>query len=170
MNVIDIVKEQIKASHKKVKTISKGVDFDDWYTIPEGINTNVAWQLGHLIISKPFQLVIAPISRTREIYTVLPFKEYLKQFGLGTKPMLRQEGSPTPEEMLQYFDAVQTFCLDKLSEFDTDALNDPTEVPHPIAKTKYESLMWSFQHEIWHCGQMAMISRELGKPLEYKPE
>lgn len=168
MNVIDLVIEQAELSHKKVKGLVRGVDFENWYSIPNGINSNVAWQLGHLIISKPFQLVIAPIARTKEIYDVVPFRDYLKLYGMGTKPAKRLEESPDSEELLKHFNAVQKFCLEKLKHFDVNKLDEPTEVPHPLAKTKYECLMWSFQHEIWHCGRLSMIRRALGKPLDLK--
>ncbi|MDH5475431.1 MAG: DinB family protein [Cyclobacteriaceae bacterium] len=167
MEVVDIVKEQIEASHRKVVGLSKGVDFDNWYTIPDGLGTNVAWQLGHLIISKPFQLVIAPIERTKEIYDVIPFGEYLKRYGIGTLPTDKKEGSPSPKELLDHFDKIHHYSLRRLDDFDSTTLHFPTVVPHPIAKTRYECLMWSFQHEIWHCGQLSMLRRVFGKPLTF---
>lgn len=168
MDVIDIVKEQIEASHRKVIGLAKGVDYGNWYNIPDGIGTNVAWQLGHLIISKPFQLVIAPIERSKEIYDIIPFRDYLKRYGMGTSPNVKVEGSPEPDVLLSDFDKIHQYSLKRLDGFDQSTLYEPTVVPHPIAKTKYECLMWSFQHEIWHCGQLSILRRALGNPIDFK--
>lgn len=165
MQIIDLVKEQINASHAKAKGLATGIDESKWYKIPSGINSNIAWQIGHLIISKPFQLVIAPIERTKEIHEVIPFGPYLKLYGIGTQPSGQMDDSPTPKTLIAHFDAIHEYCLKRLDDIDENQLNEPTVVPHPIARTKYESLMWSFQHEIWHCGQISMIRRALGTPL-----
>lgn len=167
MDIIELVKEQIGESHKKVRSLVQRVDFKDWYEIPEGINTNIAWQVGHLIISKYFQLVVAPMGSTREIYEIMPFKEYLALYGIGTKATSKVANCPEPEYLLTKYDEVQQFVIRKIGEFDVSTINEPTVVPHPLAKTRYEALMWSFQHEIWHCGQIAMIRRAMGNPKTF---
>lgn len=48
MSKIDFLKEQIIESRNFVNRLVSEIPENQWYTIPEGTDSNFAWQIGHL--------------------------------------------------------------------------------------------------------------------------
>ena len=57
MSKIDFLKEQIIESRNFVNRLVSEIPENQWYTIPEGTDSNFAWQIGHLIISQNFHAI-----------------------------------------------------------------------------------------------------------------
>ena len=57
--------------------------------------------------------------------------------------------------------------IDSLSENDLRKPVEPTKVPHPIAKTKFDAIDWNIKHTMWHCGQIATIKRIVDNYFDY---
>ena len=57
-------------------------------------------------------------------------------------------------------DEVTNYAIDSLVEMN---LKDKTEIINPVAKTKYDALTFTFKHQMWHNGQIAMIKRIIGE-------
>jgi hypothetical protein len=47
---------------------------------------------------------------------------------------------------------------------DDSELDNPTDPPHAVFKTKLGAIEFSPQHELVHAGQIAMLRRLMGKP------
>ena len=54
MSKIDFLKEQIIESRNFVNRLVSEVPENLWYTIPEGTDSNFAWQIGHAKINGTF--------------------------------------------------------------------------------------------------------------------
>ena len=59
MSKIDFLKEQIIESRDFVNRLVSELPESLWYTIPQGTDSNFAWQIGHLIISQNFHAIPA---------------------------------------------------------------------------------------------------------------
>ena len=166
---IKFIKDQNSLTRNLTIELLEQTPFDQWYITPEIIKSNIAWQVGHLIVSQ-FYHSIAVIQKPQlEIYTKIPLKEYFPIYSMATKSTLN-ELNPTPETLLSQLEMINKYAnqtIESLREEDLDKELEPTKFPHPIAKTKYEALTWSFRHEMWHLGQIATLKRVLNNPINW---
>ena len=85
MSKIDFLKEQIIESRNFVNRLVSEVPENLWYTIPEGTDSNFAWQIGHLIISQNFHAITCITGRNETVSKLIPVIDYVKVFnGMGT--------------------------------------------------------------------------------------
>lgn len=166
---LDFIKEQNRVTRKQTIKLLTETPFNLWYHTPEVIQSNIAWQVGHLIISQ-FYHSIAVISKPDlKIYEVIPLKAYFPIYSMATKSTIN-ELKPSPETLLEQLETINKYAnrvIDHLKEEDLIAGLEPTKFPHPIAKTKYEALTWCFRHEMWHLGQIATLKRILNNPVQW---
>ncbi len=169
MNRIDFLKDQSTSTRKITKDLLSDIPDDLWYTIPDVINTNIAWQVGHLTISQFFNGISVIVGFNKGAAEAFPIRKYSEQFTPGMTPDVVWELKPSPSEFMENLNKLNEVALsvlDTLKEIDLDAPLEPTKFPHPLATTKWESLTWNFRHESWHAGQISMIKRVLGKPTD----
>jgi uncharacterized damage-inducible protein DinB len=72
------------------------------------------------------------------------------------------------KKQLSFVNEIARNVLQELKEEDLGKPLEPSRMPHPVAKTKYEALTWNFRHEMWHCGQIAMIRRGLNMQFDFR--
>ncbi|RPI15730.1 MAG: DinB family protein [Ignavibacteriae bacterium] len=169
MNIVEFIDKQTQVSRQLTKNLISDIPDDLWYTVPEGINSNIAWQIGHLIISQSYHSVLVITDNNKQILDTIPMLDYVKKYSFNSKA--GKEDQPVPDTLRNQLDLVNKIArceLQKLTMEDLDKPLEPTRMPHPIAKTKYEALTWNFRHEMWHCGQIAMIKRGMGLPIVIK--
>ena len=70
------------------------------------------------------------------------------------------------ETLMSDLAIVDQVTLDVLAELEEDKLFEKTEQPNPVAKTKYDALMFCFKHQMWHYGQITMLKRILSSQIE----
>lgn len=87
---------------------------------------------------------------------------------MGKEPARK---GPEPEVLVQHLDEMHATAMNILEKLSEEELDAPLEaVPnfkHPVASTKYEALAFSFKHEMWHVGQLSMLKRILGIPMQW---
>jgi hypothetical protein len=141
------------------------VDPADWFRMPAGNVTHVAWQVGHLAFAQ-YRLVLLRIRGRLPADAELLTDDFLKQFGANSVPDPDASRQLSPGEIRATLDRVHARVLRELPGFDPAKMGEPIDPPHPIAKTKIESLYWCAAHELVHAGQIGLLRRELGqKPL-----
>ncbi|UTW60760.1 DinB family protein [bacterium SCSIO 12741] len=161
MTRIEFIDEQITSARKWTKSLIKRIPDDQWYLTPDVIESNVAWQVGHLAVSQNFNGIIVVQGLNKRVFEQVPLKEYAQLYAMGSKPA--SEG-PTPEELRKSLDFVDELARETLFSLKDEELDQPlmpSKFPHPFAQTKYEALTWNFKHEMWHCGQLALLKRVL---------
>ncbi len=159
MTRIEFIDEQMTVARNRTKNLIKSIPDSSWYTIPEVIESNIAWQIGHLIVSQNYNGIIVVAGLNKRIFEQVPLKEYAQLYGFGSKADTK---GPSPEDLRKQLDFVDDLVREQLNQLDEDELDQPlvpSRFPHPFAKTKYEALTWNFGHEMWHAGQIAMIKR-----------
>ncbi|MCD7902043.1 MAG: DinB family protein [Bacteroides sp.] len=171
MNKITFLKDQIMESRSFVNRLISEIPEELWYTIPEGTDSNFAWQIGHLLISQNFHAITVITGMNENIYRLIPLREYVGLFnGMGTLHRSVEKGLIPVPRLKEQFDTVHEICLDNLSSLKDEILYqelEPIPFRHPVAKTKYEALSWCFKHEMWHCAEMESIKRALGYPIQW---
>lgn len=171
MNKIDFLKEQLIESRNFVNRIVSELPKEKWYDIPEGTDSNFAWQVGHLLISQNFHAITVITGRNNEVANLIPVPEYVKLFnGMGALHRSVTNDLIAADKLIDQFHAVHEICIDNLSRLTDDVLYEklePIPFKHPVAENKYEALSWCFKHEMWHCAEMEAIKSELGYPIKW---
>jgi hypothetical protein len=134
----------------------------DWFTVPAGCPSHVAWQVGHLAFAEARLVVERVGGRTEVGGGVLP-PEFVTLFARNSVPEPRPAGHPPPDEIRRVLDRVHEAALRTLR--DTTDAGLETLVPgspHRFCRTKADFARWVSHHEFLHAGQIGLIRRLLG--------
>lgn len=171
MKRIEFLREQITESRDFVNRLISEIPQDLWYVIPQGTDSNFAWQIGHLMISQNFHAITCITGRNNKVFSLIPVVDYVKLFnGMGALHRSVEENIIPPRKLIEQFDAIHEICIDNLTKLDDDILEnelEPIPFRHPVANNKYEALSWCFKHEMWHSAEMEAIKLALGYPIKW---
>ncbi len=139
------------------------VPLAEWFTIPPGGVSHVAWQVGHIAMAE-YRLCLERLRpRTPADESIIP-DAFLKVFARESLP--ESVTGFSAEEIRTVFDHVHAQILSELSGYPDVDLDLPPLKPHPLFTTRIAGLRYAPLHEMIHCGQIAMIRRMLGhKPI-----
>ncbi|MCE9562913.1 MAG: DinB family protein, partial [Planctomycetes bacterium] len=139
------------------------VPLEEWFTIPLGGVSHIAWQVGHIAMAE-YRLCLERLRpRTPADEALIP-DEFLRVFSRESEPA--NVTGFLPAEIRSVFDRVHTQVLAELPTYSDADLDLPVLKPHPLCGTRIASLRYAPLHEMLHCGQLALIRRMLGqKPL-----
>ncbi|UZR99222.1 DinB family protein [Chondrinema litorale] len=175
MNEIEVLLAQTKSTHHWMDELIYSIPEDKWGVTPENLDTNVLWQVGHLIMSEAYHGVFCIQGFPMDMVQQMPLRDYSNSFSFN-EPPVNAVGKFKPEDLKKHLRIIQNKILDV---YDTLSLEDmskplePTKVPHPVAKTKFEALSWNVQHNMWHCGQLGILKRMVDERYDFglrKPE
>ena len=161
---VAFIREQSLATRELTLKILRETPFEIWYETPPIIESNIAWQVGHLIVSEYYHSIAVISGPNWDIFKEVLLTAYFPIYSMMTKST-SNEIQPKPETLLRELEIINNYAtsqFDTLKDADLDNLLEPTKMKHPIAKTKYEALTWSFRHEMWHLGQISTLKRVLG--------
>jgi hypothetical protein len=135
----------------------------DWFVMPPGCPSHVAWQVGHLAFAEARLIVERVGGRTEIGGGVLP-AEYIQLFGRNSVPEPDPAKHPAPAELRRTFDRVHEATLQTLRDTaDRDLETLVQGSPHRFCRTKADFARWVSHHEFQHSGQIGLIRRMLGK-------
>jgi hypothetical protein len=137
------------------------IDPADWFRMPAGGVTHVAWQVGHIAMAQ-YRLCLERVRGVRPEDEALISSEFLKQFGRDSVPDPDPAKYPTPAEILAVYHRVHDQLRREATSFAEIDLAGPIHPPHRICKTKLDCLFWSSKHEMLHAGQIGLLRRLLG--------
>jgi hypothetical protein len=133
----------------------------DWFRVPAGGVSLVAWQVGHIAFSE-YRLALWRIRGERPGDAELFSPDFRRLFGADSVP---QADSTYPAgELRMVLDRVHQQVLQELPGLDEAELDQPVPHPHPFATTKLRALLWCAHHEMLHAGQIGLLRRQLGCP------
>ncbi len=138
---------------------------DQWFETDKVLNTNLNWQIGHIILAN-YLHGIASISGANEaIRKKINVQDYIKFYGPKSKPLDFEEEKPSAKELLENYELTFSLIEKGLTNIVDIDLENTTEVPNPAVQTKYQALAWLSQHQSWHNGQIAVLRRILSRKL-----
>lgn len=165
MTPLQMAIDQITFARDYTQGLLDAVDPADWFRIPAGGVSHIAWQVGHLAMAQ-YRLGLERIRGRQPGDEVLISELLLMQFGRDSYPEPDPAKNPDLGEIQHSFEAVHRQLLHELPNLPEEELDQPVLKPHKIAQTKLRALLWCSQHELLHAGQIGLLRRQLGqKPL-----
>jgi hypothetical protein len=165
MSRISEALDQLDFARKYTVSRVETVPHAEWFTIPMGGVSHLAWQVGHIAMAE-YRLCLERLRPRTAADESLISDDFLKTFSRETVPVADPTVYPSAIEIRSVFDRVHGRILEELPTYPDADLDLPIFKPHALFKTRYESLRYAPLHEMIHCGQIAMIRRMLGqKPI-----
>ena len=161
MNVIKIIKDQIISVKERTDNLIKTIDLQDWKITPEIFETNMNWQIGHLILANHLHGIASISGANENVRERVNMQNFIRYYGPNSTPNLYLDEKPKSEELLNLYEFIYELIFIEMSKIKIEELNNVTEIPNPSSKTKYEALMSLFKHQSWHNGQIAVLNRIL---------
>jgi hypothetical protein len=159
---LDVALKQIEFARGYVLTLLADIDEADWFRLPAGCPSHVAWQVGHLAMAE-YGLCLFRQRGRAPIDLELMTSSFRKQFSRGSVPEANPEKNPPAAEIRATFDRVHAQVLNEAPQFSAEQLREPVDMPYAVEATKLGSLLFCSHHEMLHAGQLGLIRRLLGK-------
>ena len=123
--------DQIDFARRYTRERIDSVPLADWFTVPAGGVSHIAWQVGHIAIAE-YRLCLGRLRpRTADDETMMP-EAFLKLFVPGSSPGPASEYPPVGE-IRAVFDRVHARILEELPEYSDADLDLPPLFPHALA-------------------------------------
>lgn len=168
MNTIDLLTQQTQDAYTWTNRLIDSIPQKHWEEIPDVLSTSVSWQVGHLILSFYYHSITCITGHQPDVLAKIPLREYA---GLYIKtPAKQSAGRVNPEVLHEQLLFVEEKSIASIQSLSADQLQlplEPTTVPHPIAKNKFEAIDWNIKHTMWHCGQIGILSRVVHQAFDF---
>jgi hypothetical protein len=159
---LQIALAQIEFARNYTLSMLEGIDEADWFAMPPGCPTHLAWQVGHLAMAQ-YGLCLYRQRGRQPIDLELMSSGFRKLFSKGSVPEADASTYPSPAEIRATLDRVHAQVLAEAAGFSAEQLREPVELPYAVEATKLGSLLMCSHHEMLHAGQIGLIRRLLGK-------
>ena len=133
----------------------------DWFVIPDGLPTNLAWQVGHLAVSQYGLLMFRIRGRDPADLDLIPGR-FRKAYSRQSTPSDSQEKQPTAEELLERLGEVHRRAISEVTSTSVETLMEPVDMPYAAYPIKLGAVLFCPLHEQIHAGQIGLIRRALG--------
>ncbi|MDT3403770.1 DinB family protein [Mucilaginibacter terrae] len=169
MNDIEMLLKQSGDAYKWIDKLISSVPYEQWDATPDVVESNISWQVGHLIISYYFHSVMVIKGHRSNILQKLPLKEYDKLFIDGAPIAVAGKISPADlHSQLKFISSASLEIISSLRPEELEEMLADTTTPHPVAKNKFEALDWNIKHTMWHCGQIAILKRITNNRFDFE--
>lgn len=159
---LQLALQQIEFARGYVQTILAEIDEADWFTMPAGCPTHVAWQVGHLAMAE-YGLCLFRQRGRQEIDLELMTSGFRKLFSRGSVPQTEASQYPPVAEIRATLDRVHAQVLNESPSFTEQQLAEPVDMPYAAYPNKLGCLLFCSHHEMLHAGQLGLLRRLLGK-------
>lgn len=168
MHKSNLITYQLKQVQEWTWKLIDGLTDESWMQIPDTIESNIHWQIGHLVITHFYHILVCQKEPTPELMNIIPIMDYFPIFSSGTHAA--KESHVSIDELKRNLRVIQEKEIEIISALNEEDLSNmlfPTQFKHPIANNKLDAICWDIQHTMWHCGQIAMIKRIVDKPYDF---
>ena len=160
---LDLARKQIEFARSYTKTLLADIEPDEWFTIPAGCVSHLAWQASHWAMAQ-YGLCLFRIRGRQPIDTQLMSSGFRKKFSKGTTPDPDPANNPSIDEIRQVFEHVYEQTMAEMAGYDEATLSEPVDMPYTAYAAKLGALLFCSHHEMIHAGQIGLLRRLLGKP------
>ncbi len=160
--MLDLALKQIEFARSYTLSILAEIGEAEWFVMPAGCPTHVAWQVGHLAMAE-YGLCLFRMRGRQPIDLELMTGSFRKQFSRGTFPEADASEYPSPAEIRATLDRVHAQVQQEAPTFTAEQLAEPVELPYAVEATKLGGLLFCSHHELLHAGQLGLLRRLLGK-------
>jgi len=160
--MLDLAVKNIEFARRYTEQLLEDVVADEWFHIPAGAPTHMAWQMGHLAMAQ-YGLTMLRIRGKEPSDREFITNDFLRCFAKGTQPSPDPANYPPLEEIRTVFRAVHRRALEELAGYQDEELDVKLPEPHAVFDTKLGSVFFCSFHENMHAGQIGLMRRLLGK-------
>ena len=154
--------QQIEFARAYVLATLVDIGEGEWFAMPPGCPTHLAWQIGHLAMAE-YGLCLFRMRGRQEADLSLMTSSFRKLFSRGSAPQADETKYPPIAEILATLDRIHAQVLLEAPGFTPTQLAEPVEMPYAVEATKLGGLLFCSHHEMLHAGQIGLIRRLLGK-------
>ncbi len=154
----DLLLKQTAWARQYTRQIIDSIPAELWYVQAGGLQTHVAWQVGHLAVSQYGLMLFRQRGRMPGDLELMP-GWLRKQFGRGTTPSESAEGMPTPADLLAMLEKINAQAHAEVALLTADQLAEPIEMPYAAYPIKLGALLFCPLHESIHAGQLGLLRR-----------
>lgn len=134
---------------------------EQWFEIPAGLPTNIAWQVGHITVSQYGLLLFRIRGRLPEDLSLIPGK-FRKAYSRESIPSADPASQPSAAELLARMSEVYDLAMSQLASVTADVLLEPVDMPYVAYPIKLGAILFCPLHEHIHAGQIGVVRRALG--------
>jgi len=142
-------------SRNMVSKFLSGYSLDQLNVIPEGLNNNLIWNIGHIIVSQ--QLLVYKLSGL----PMLVSDELVEKYKKGTKPEHPATQAEVEELKALLFSTIQQTKLDYDAKLFQNYHEYTTSTGSHVLKNTEDAMAFSNFHEGLHLGIMTIICKFL---------
>ncbi len=153
--------EQIKFAREYLLGLLGNVPASEWFTIPDGCVSNIAWQVGHLTVAQYGLLLFRQRGRAENDTLLMP-SPFRKKFAKGTDPASIVSTTISQAELLAAAKAIYDESLAVVGQLDAATLWEPIDMPYAGYARKLGAILFCPLHEMLHAGQIGTLRRALG--------
>jgi len=159
---VELALAQIQSARDYMLGMIADVPDDDWFHMPAGWPSHLAWQVGHLAMAE-YGLALYRQRGRAEVDLQLMPSTFRKQFSRGTRPEPDPAKTPSPADIRATLQRVHEQVLAEAPTFTAEKLAEPIDMPYAGSATRYGALLFCAHHEMLHAGQIGVLRRLLGK-------
>jgi hypothetical protein len=154
--------QQIQFARNYTLSLLSEIDAADWFAMPAGSPTHVAWQVGHVAMAE-YGLCLFRQRGRQPVDLDLMSSSFRKLFSRGSVPLSDADKYPAAAEIRATFERVHAQFLTEAPAFTAEQLKESVDMPYAVEATKLGSLLFCSHHEMLHAGQLGLLRRLLGK-------
>jgi hypothetical protein len=159
---LQVAIDQIKFARDYTNQLLADVQDHEWFVIPGGCVSHLAWQMGHLAMAE-YGLTMLRLRGKEPTDAEFINNDFMRAFKKGSTPTSDASLYPSIHEIRQTFDAVHEHALRELDAWDEEDLQGELPFPYAVTNTKLGSVFFCPHHEMLHAGQIGLLRRMLGK-------
>ena len=168
MNQVDILVRQTEDAYNWTNKLLHSIPHEKWDNMPAVIESTVNWQVGHLIVSSYYNTVMVLVGHHKDVFPVVPLQQYDKLFtNADPKDSVGKVNSRELQSQFVFLQKKSISVISSLTPEDLVNPLEPTSIPHPVAKTKFEAIDWNIKHAMWHCGQLGLLKRIVDQRYDF---
>lgn len=170
MTALELLLHQTKDAYNWIHKLVDVIPEEKWGITPEGVESNITWQVGHLTLSIYYHSILVIRGHQVEITEAVPLRIYADNYSVNSSPK-DSKAILKMAEMMEHLRIIEKKSLEVIGGLSMSDLQEelvPGRVKHPVAKNKLEAIDWNIKHTMWHCGQIATIKRLLDDPYLFE--
>lgn len=153
---------QIKSAREYLLSTIADIADEDWFRMPAGWSSHVAWQVGHLAMAQYGLCLYRQRGRAETDSQLMP-SAFRKQFSRGSQPEPDPAKNPSPAAIRETLNRIYEQVLVEVPTLTAAQLAEPVDMPYAATPTKLGALLFAAHHEMLHAGQLGVLRRMLGK-------
>ncbi len=146
--------DNLRATRKLLKLVTENLSLEQLNKIPEGFNNNIAWNIGHIVVTQ--QLLVYALSGVRPNVS----KELIRVFRKGSTP----EKPVTEEQMENIFGKMDTAIDQTFEDYQKGIFQTYEEYPTSYGitlRSVEQAIEFNNMHEGMHLGYILAMKRML---------